>query len=262
MSSTEIYLNKLAITYNNISSYLSREFQDLLAKFESMAVVLGKPKPPEFRDLEQLEADYSPFQYYDETSDSYLDEYLRDKRFRQGSDPPLLIKLLEDIGRGFDGAAKILHQAITQSLVYKHHPECIHIIVPQSTNQDAISLESAPAEEQGLTAAQKLLFIRLLQIEGLFPKKPANTDDAPELRAIALLTGISYENQIKGGNGANTKVNLLLDHRSRRNMTVEQAKPKLKDLDAVEKVARLLNVQSVISVIDKYRKELQPSTGS
>ncbi|MFD2569964.1 hypothetical protein ACFSUS_04920 [Spirosoma soli] len=113
--------------------------------------------------------------------------------------------------------------------------------------------EQAP--EKGLSAPQKLLFVRLLQQKGLFPRKPANSDDAPELRAIALLTGLDFNNDIKGAKGANMKVNQMLY--DRKSFTVLQIPYKIADLDAVEKVARLLNVEAVITEIQVIRSDIK-----
>lgn len=139
-----------------------------------------------------------------------------------------------------------------------HFPNCELFKENSVSTSTLTDQELEPTEPgKGLSAAQKLLLIRLLQKECLFPQKPGNTDDAPELRAIALLTGLSYENQIKGSKGANAKVNQLLNDRERKAMTIEQAKPKLKDIDAVEEVAKLLNVDSVVVQINQYRKDLK-----
>ncbi|GAB3689154.1 hypothetical protein GCM10027592_05150 [Spirosoma flavus] len=126
---------------------------------------------------------------------------------------------------------------------------------PQSVEPD----EEEQPVEKGLSAPQKLLFIRLLQQKGLFPRKPANTDDAPELRAIALLTGLDFNNDIKGAKGANVKVNQLLY--DRKSFTASQVPYKIADLDAVEKAARLLNVDAVIAEIQVMRADIQKMRG-
>lgn len=111
--------------------------------------------------------------------------------------------------------------------------------------------------DEGLTAVQSLLLIRILQEVGHFPNKAHNTDSANELKAIALITGLSYQNDLKGGRGAIVKVNELLDERSRNSLSEVQVKHKLKDLDAVEEIAQLLNAERVIDRINYYRKELK-----
>lgn len=109
--------------------------------------------------------------------------------------------------------------------------------------------------DKGLTAPQKLLFIRLLQRSNLFPSKPNNTDDSPALRGIALITGLDYVNDIKGGKGADAKVSQLLNARS--SLTKQQLPQKFSDLDAIEKVAQLMNVEPVIQSIQSIRAELE-----
>lgn len=126
-------------------------------------------------------------------------------------------------------------------------------------NQEPVPTEPEP--DKGLSAFQKLLFIRLLQEQGFFPKKPNNTDDAPELKAIALLTGLSFKNQIKGGTGAAAKVNQLLNDRERISLTPRQAKHKLDDLNAIEYVAGLLNLESIFTRINQLRKDLNRISG-
>lgn len=115
--------------------------------------------------------------------------------------------------------------------------------------------EQLVAKDRGLSAPQKLLLVRLLQQTGLFPKKLANTDDAPELRAIALITGLDYNNDIKGAKGAHAKVNQILY--DRKSLTVLQIPYKIADLNAVEEVARLLNVETVLSEIQVIRADLK-----
>lgn len=53
-------------------------------------------------------------------------------------------------------------------------------------------VEELQESDNKLSAPQRVLFIRLLQEVQLFPKRPHNTDDAPFLRAIALMTGLDY----------------------------------------------------------------------
>ncbi len=106
-----------------------------------------------------------------------------------------------------------------------------------------------------LSAVQKLLFIRLLQNCELFPKRTKGTDAAPELRAIASITGLNYENDIKGGNGANAKVDQLLNGRT----TAAQRKYKIADLDAVEYVAKQLNAEAVIIEVSRLRASINES---
>lgn len=255
-----IYLNKLATTYNEIAAFLSTDFDNVLSRFKGVTFDIEPAQKPVIGDFQNIGGVWGAFM--DRPFPTYWNEYVTEEQLiiKDADAPPIVIRLIATIAEGFAIATKTLYQAVTQSLVYKSHPELIRLIVPKTVNQENTSSEPEPVEkDKGLSAVQKLLLVRLLQQEGLFPTKPANTDDAPELRAIALLTGLNYENHIKGGNGANAKVNLLLDDRSRRSMSVEQAKSKLKDLDAVEKVAQLLNLQSVRLLIDKYRKELQPT---
>ena len=250
-----IYLRKLASIHNEIKVFLNNDYNNLLARFEGIVYEIESPKAPVLRKTK--DSNGVEMEYFDEPIDPYWNEYLLEEQFVIEGEPPILIKLITIIAEEFGKAAAIIQEAIKQSLVHKQHPELIQLAVSEPTAQHIPPPETAPVDDnQNLTAVQKLLFIRLLQITGLFPKKPANTDDAPELRAIALLTGISYENQIKGINGANVKVNLLVDNLERSKMTKKQAKYKLKDLEAVEKVAQLLHVQVVLSLIDKYRKEL------
>ena len=258
-----IYFKKLAATHNQLIDYLTNDYQKELARFEGVTFDIEPPKKittHKIRDKKGVEHDV-----LDEPRDPYWNDYVKEEQLviEDADVPPVVIRLIKTIAEKFIEGAYIIYRAITESIVYKSHPELIPLIVPKTVSQDNTSSESEAVEkDKGLSAAQKLLLVRLLQQEGLFPKKLANTDDAPELRAIALLTGMNYENDIKGGNGANAKVNLLLDDRSRRSMSVEQAKSKLKDLDAVEKVAQLLNLQPVRSLIDKYRKELQSTLGN
>lgn len=151
---------------------------------------------------------------------------------------------------------RMYHQSKVQ---FAKDPNKGGIAYEQDENRDWIQVgrESQPTEpepDKVLSAAQRLLFVRLLQEQGLFPKKPANTDDAPELKAIALLTGLSFENQIKGNSGAAAKVNQLLNNLG--SITRQQAKHKLDDLDRVEQVARLLNVDSVVERIGQIREDL------
>ena len=146
----------------------------------------------------------------------------------------------------------------TQKLLFleKVYKEYLDKTYPEAVTTPIVP-EPQPTEPgKDLTAFQKLLFVRLLQQVNLFPRKPANTDDAPELKAIALLTGLSYENNIKGRNGANSKVSQLLNQRERRSFSAEQTRYKLADLDAVETVARLLNCDPVIAALQEIRADL------
>lgn len=163
---------------------------------------------------------------------------------------------------------KAIAYELSKLLWYKQHADIILIdkfssILLASQQPTPTDQEPEPVEpDKGLSALQRLLFVRLLQQSGLFPKKPVNTDDAPELRGIALLTGLDYNNDIKGGKGANAKVNQLLNERERRSFTPQQIPHKLADLNAVENVARLLNVEPVISAIQLIRTDLEKSRGS
>ena len=150
---------------------------------------------------------------------------------------------------------KMYHQSKTE---FAKDPNKAGVLYKQNERKEWVMVgnEPEPVEpDRGLSALQKLLFVRLLQRANLFPKKPANTDDAPELRAIALLTGLDFNNDIKGGKGADAKVNQLLNNR--KSLTVLQIPHKIADLNAVENVAKLLNVEPVVSAIQVIRAELE-----
>ena len=145
-----IYFNKLAAVQAEIADYLINKLRNQLIELDNMilneSIILDmeKPIPPKDVNLEVLEADEDPYQYYDETSGEYLDEYLRDKRFRKAEDLPLLIKLLESIGSAFYEAGRIYHQVVTESVVYKHHPE---LIQPKLVRKTDKSTQNNPSTE-------------------------------------------------------------------------------------------------------------------
>ncbi|GAB2564374.1 hypothetical protein [Spirosoma areae] len=123
--------------------------------------------------------------------------------------------------------------------------------------KEQVENEQEIPPEKGLSAVQKLLLIRLLQKVNLFPSKPINTDKAPELKAIALITGLDYVNEIKGGKGAKFKVDQLLDVEKRKSITKGQLKQKFIDLDEIEKVAQYLNVNQIAPLIQEIRAEIE-----
>ena len=117
-------------------------------------------------------------------------------------------------------------------------------------------IEEDETPELGLTAVQRVLFFRLLQQTEIIPKKLELISDATELRAIARLFGLNYENQIKGGSGANGKVNQLINKQERRRVTPGQVKGKMADLKAVKKLSEIMGLEEVFSLITEIENDI------
>ncbi|GAB3339545.1 hypothetical protein GCM10027299_52360 [Larkinella ripae] len=260
-----LYLKKLANSVNNIDSFFQIDYNNYLDYILSVNFIFNKSENNENEEeggdrvlmQDEFGNEYFATMYAEGVYlNKYLDKYLVDEEYFSENTKERIIILIDNGKQIFINAKKVLLDFITSSTFYNDYSELIKLNDNFSSDEPNKSLE-LNKPEKGLTALQKLLFIRLLQKADLFPRKPINSDEASELKAIALLTGLSYKNNLKGGAGATKKVNELLDDHLRKNLTNQQAKEKLKDLTAVEEAARLLNTFSVIDQIEKYRKDLE-----